>query len=126
MTLQGAGSGTWRQNMANQWGGLMMNVATGAAGVLMDVYKQIADAVAAQVGMAVSQIVGVVTNVVTAFTNMISSIILIAKAIQDMFENWTKWADWIWEVEIEAENCKDMLSAIAACYLNKFLGPYIE
>lgn len=126
MTLDGLGQGQWGSNMLNRWGGLMANAITGAAGVLMDMYKQIADAVAAQVGMAVSQIVGMITNIVNAFSNMISSIILLAKGIYEMFKNWSDWADWIWEVEIEAENCKDMLSAIGACYLNKFLGPYIE
>lgn len=126
MTLKGAGSGTWGQNLKQQWGGFAMNLVSGAAGVMMDVYKQISEAVAAQIGMAIGQIVGVVTNLVTAFSNMISSIILLVGSIQELIKNWTSFADWIWEVEIEAENCKDMLSAIAACYLNKLLGPYIE
>ena len=106
--------------------GFLENLASGAMGVITDIYQQIADAVAAQVGMAVSQIIGVVTSVVSALQNLVASILSLGAAIWETFKSWTDWSKMIFEIQIQRQNCKDMLSAIAACFLNKLLGPYIE
>lgn len=106
--------------------GVLQNLATGAAAIVTDIWKQISEAVAAQIGMAVSQIIGTITNLISALQNLVVSVMLLAQGIASMIKSWLDWSQWDWELEIEKENCKDMLSAIAACYLNKILGPYIE
>lgn len=107
-------------------GAVLRNMATGAMGIIAEIWQQIADAVAAQVGMVVGQIVGTIVNLVSALQNLVVSIATLATAIGNMFKDWFDWSKFNIQLEIEAENCKDMLSAIAACYLNKLLGPYIE
>ncbi len=106
--------------------GVLANIATGAAGIIADIWQQVADAVACQISMAVGQIIGMITNLVSAFQNLVASVLLLADGILSMAKSWLDWSNFQWELEIEAENCKDMFSAIAACYLNKMLGPYIE
>jgi phage-related protein len=106
--------------------GVLANIATGAAGIIADIWQQVADAVACQISMAVGQIIGMITNLVSAFQNLVASVLLLADGILSMAKSWLDWSNFQWELEIEAQNCKDMFSAIAACYLNKMLGPYIE
>lgn len=106
--------------------GILENLATGAGAIITDMYQQISQAVAAQISMAAQQIIGCITNLVTALQNLVTSVLILAQSIVAMVKSWLDWSNFQWELEIEAENCKDMLSAIAACYLNKLLGPYIE
>lgn len=106
--------------------GILENLATGAGAIIADMYQQISQAVAAQISMAAQQIIGCITNLVTALQNLVTSVLILAQSIISMVKSWLDWSNFQWELEIEAENCKDMLSAIAACYLNKLLGPYIE
>ena len=106
--------------------GFLSNLATGAMGIITDIYQQIAEAVACQVSMAVQQIVGAITSLVSALQNLVASVLLLADGILAMAKSWLDWSKFQWELEIDKENCKDMLSAIAACYLNKLIGPYIE
>lgn len=98
----------------------------GAAGVIADIADQIIDAVAHQVAMAARQIVGTVLNIVDAFQNLISSVMLLADITKDMIKSWTDWSNIRIDLDIDEENCKDIYAAIAGCMLNKLLGPYIE
>lgn len=106
--------------------GILANIATGSAAIITDIWNQIADAIAAQVSMAVGQIIGMVTNLVSALQNLVASVLLLSEGILSVIKSWSDWANFAFQLEIEKENCKDMFSAIAACYLNKILGPYIE
>jgi hypothetical protein len=57
---------------------------------------------------------------------LVTSVLILAEGILGVFNSWLDWSDLQIELEIERQNCKDVLSSIAACYLNKLLGPYIE
>jgi hypothetical protein len=87
--------------------------------------------------MAVQQVLNTVFNVVTAIHNLIKSGYLIWKSLENMWDAcadaWNglfddsassgkKWYD----MYLQKENCADMFAAIAGCFLNKFLGPYID
>lgn len=106
--------------------GFLANLATGAMAIITDIYQQVAEAVACQISMAVGQVIGAITNLVSALQNLVASVILLAEGILEMAKSWLDWSKLEWELQIDRENCKDMLSAIAACYLNKLIGPYIE
>lgn len=101
-------------------------LVTGVAGVIGAITDQIIDAIAVQISNAAQQVIGCVTSVIDALQNLVASVLILAEAIVDMAQSWTHWADLKIELEIEEENCKDMFSSIAACLLNKYLGPYIE
>ena len=101
-------------------------VATGVVGVIGTITDQIIQAVAAQVSIATSYVIGTITNVITAFQNLISSIMLISDAIKDLYNSWSDWSNIQIELELERDKCADMYAAIAGCLLNKFLGSHIE
>lgn len=106
--------------------GVLTNIATGAMAIVTDIYQQVMQAIAAQVSAAVGQIIGAITSIVSALQNLVTSVLILAEGILGVFNSWLDWSDFQIELEIERQNCKDVLSSIAACYLNKLLGPYIE
>ena len=44
----------------------------------------------------------------------------------DMLSSWFNWGEANWDFMLDKENCDDMYSAIIACLLNKFLGPFVK
>lgn len=104
----------------------LSSMVTGAVGVMSYVADQVMDAVTVQISNAVKQIVGTVFNLISALQNLVASVLLIFDAIVDFIKNLSDFADLTFELELEKEACVQFYSSIAACLLNKFLGPYIN
>jgi hypothetical protein len=76
------------------WAGIGANLVSGAAGVIADIYQQVAEAVACQISMAVSQIVGAITSLVSALQNLVTSILILADGILGLAKNWLDWSNF--------------------------------
>lgn len=55
-----------------------------------------------------------------------SSVLLLFDIICDTVKSWFDWSNTKIELELQQENCKDMFASIAACFLNKYLGNYLD
>lgn len=101
-------------------------LATGVIGAIGSVVDQIYDAVSYQITAAVSQIAGSILSLVGALQQLVSSVLLLFDVICDTVKSWLDWSNLKMELELQQENCKDMFAAIAACFLNKYLGKYLD
>lgn len=115
-------------NLASTKQGLefLSQMALGSVGIIGAITDQVITAVSVQISMAASQIVGTISNVITAFQNLVSSVMLLTEAIKDIYDSWTSWSKIKIQLELDEDECKNMYAAIAGCLLNKFLGSYIE
>ena len=112
------------------WSNLLGSLAMGVTGVIAAIADEIWNAIAAQLNMAVQQVIGTLFNIVTAIHNLVKSGFLVYQAIKNIFSGNFSFSDlWEglnWNTFLAKENCADMFAAIAGCFLNKFLGPYID
>ena len=111
------------------WSNFLGSLAMGVTGVIASIADEIWNAIAVQLNMAVQQIINTLFNIVTAIHNLIKSGLLIVQAIKNLFSGdgfSDLWKKLSWPDFIAKENCADMFAAIAGCFLNKFLGPYID
>lgn len=110
---------------ASTWTGLIESLSFGISAAMMDIAQNISSAISAQIRAAFQQIMGTLLNLVMSVMNLFSSIML-------LWESFKKLGDWA-DVSLKSlnfakdrQNCVDMMSSIAACYLNKFLGPILD
>lgn len=101
-------------------------LATGVMGAIGSVVDQIIDAISFQISNAVSQVVGAIVSLVGALQSLWESILLLTEIIIDTVKSWGEWGELSLELDLQKENCKDMFASIAGCYLNKFLGSYLD
>jgi hypothetical protein len=97
-------------------------MAMGVVGAVTAVVDQVVGAVVGQVTAAIDKVVGAVLGVINAIKNMINSILLIVDALIALWDSWTAWADWKWNLDIQGQACEDMFSSIAGCLMNQMLG----
>ena len=108
------------------YAGLIQSLVAGSISVIASIADTVIQAVAIQINGAIMQIVGAITSIISALHNLVTSVTMLCKALYDIWDNFSlKIFDDI-EWELAAENCKDMYAAIAGCFLNKFLGPYLD
>jgi hypothetical protein len=63
---------------------------------------------------------------ISALQNLVASVLLIFDAIVDFIKNLSDYADLTFDLQLEKEAYVQFYSSIAACLLNKLLGPYIN
>ena len=116
----------WTLMTTSQGLDFLSQIATGALGAISSVIDQIWDAVAVQIHAAINQVVGTFLNLVQAFQSLITSVLLLADAIVNFFSSLSQFADMTFKLKLEQKQCADFYASIAACLLNKYLGPYLD
>ena len=104
----------------------LYKLARGLDNAIQEVIDEFFDAVATQVSLAAQQVIGAITSFIDAIANLINSVLLIAEALKELWDSWTTWSDWHFDWEYNKDACVEMYSSIAACLLNKLLGPYLD
>lgn len=94
-------------------------------GVLADVLDTIIDAVEGQIEQAISNTVGAVFSLIEAVLTLIEQITNIFNTIYELVQSLSKLAELEWKRSLSDDECVSMMASIAACYLNKWLGPLI-
>lgn len=97
-------------------------LAMGVVGAVTAVVDQVVGAVVGQVTAAISAVVGSILGIIDAIKNMINSIMLIVDALIALWDSWTNWGDWKFQLDIQSQSCEDMFSSIAGCLMNQLLG----
>lgn len=98
----------------------------GVAGAMGSVIDQIWNAISYQIYGAVNQVVTTFLNVVNAFQSLITSVLLLGDAIKNFFIGLAEFAEMTFKLQLEQKECIDFYASIAACLLNKYLGPYLD
>lgn len=101
-------------------------LALGLDSAIESILDQIIDSIATQISNAAQQLIGAFVSLVDALANLVSSVLLIADSLVDLWNNWSDWSNWKFQWNLEKEACLDMYSSIAGCLLNKFLGSYLD
>lgn len=107
------------------WTGMLGALAYGVSDAALGMLQTIQEAISAQLRAAVQQVVGTLINFVTSIMNLIANICLLFKAIMDL----SSWFDLSLEnlkLALNREECVNMMSSIAACILNKYLGEFLD
>lgn len=116
----------WTLMTTSQGLDFLGQLAAGALGAVSSVVEQIWDAIAVQIHAAVSQVVGTFLNLVDAFQSLITSVLLLADSILNFFGSLSEFANLTFKLKLEQKECADFYASIAACLLNKYLGPYLD
>ena len=98
----------------------------GVVGAISSVVDQIWDAVACQITGLVNQAIGTFLNLIDAFQSLITSVLLLADSIKNFVIGLGELANIKWETSLKEEQCRNFYASIAACFLNKYLGPYLD
>lgn len=106
--------------------GFLGQMAMGATAIIAAITDQVIEAIALQINMAISQVIGTITNIIKVLHDLWNSVKMIWQSLQNLWDSWTADINFDLELELDEENCKYMFAAIAGCMLNKFLGPYID
>lgn len=106
--------------------GFLDQLFTGAMGAISSVVDEIYDAVAYQISRAVNQVFNSFISLVDALKSLIGSIMTLCGVIVETISSWFDWSNLKLKLDLQEENCKDMFATIAACFLNKFLGSYLD
>jgi hypothetical protein len=97
------------------------------AGSVLGVAGQIADRLAAlvrgQIVQALGQITGSISNLFNSITSYLNAAVGIADALTDIIKQIANIRKRNWKFFIEEEDCAYVFAAMAACLLNKILGP---
>ena len=104
----------------------LYKLASGIDNAIQSVIDEIFDAVATQVSLAAQQVIGAVTNLIDSLLNLVNSILLIAESLKELYDSWTDWNNDMIKWQYDKEACADLYASIAACLLNKLLGPYLD
>ncbi len=107
------------------WSGLLESMSFGLSAAALDIGENIMQAINSQIRAAFQQIFGTLLNLVMSILNLVSSIMLLWQAIMKLGE-WFDVSLSALKFANDRDNCVQMMSSIAACYLNKFLGPILD
>lgn len=110
---------------AEGWSGMISSILFNLSTATMQILQQVFDAIAVQLRAAFNQIISSLMNFITSILNLISTILLLIDAIIGLAD----WFNLSWNkfrLAFNRENCAELMSSIAACYLNKFLGPLFD
>jgi hypothetical protein len=95
-------------------------------GAMSSIVNQIWDAVATQIAAAAGMIIGTALNLIKSLQSLITSALLLLDSIVTFFTSLKDWAKLRFQLAMEESECANFMSAIAACLLNKYLGPYLD
>lgn len=112
-------------NMSD-WENFLGQMSMGVTSIIASIADQIINELSLQIGNAIQQIVNTITSIADALYNVWVSIELLIDSIGDLWDNWTTDIDFDIDFELNERNCKDMYAAIAGCFLNKFVGSYLD
>lgn len=113
-------------NEKGQTGNFLAAMEQSLVGAIASVVNQIWDAVAIQVSNAVGQIIGTFLNIVKSLQSLLTSVLLLFDSIKNFIVGLADFAKLRFELLLKQEQCASFLSSIAACLLNKYLGPYLD
>lgn len=107
-----------------------LNVATqifdSLASVAADVMETITDAIAGQIEAILYDTIGSVFTVLEAVLSLLQSITSIFNTIGKIVSQFTKIGELNLKDLYDQQACEGILASIAACYLNKLIGPKID
>lgn len=101
-------------------------LASGLTVMAARIADEFFDVIMCQINSAVSQIIGGVISIIKAVHDIWTSMVLLWKSLENLYESWTTWSNINFEWKLNEENCIDMYASIVACLLNKLLGEYIS
>lgn len=105
---------------------LIGQILGGLTQMAVGLAAEIFDAIQTQVQLAINQVVNTVFSLIQAIHSLWVSMVLLWNTTMDMLSSWFNWGEVNWDFMLDKENCDDMYSAIIACLLNKFLGPFVK
>lgn len=105
---------------------LLDQLTTGVVGAIASVVDEIYDAVSYQISAAINQITGAIASLVGSLQQLVNSIMTLFSVFCDTINSWADWSNLKIELGLREENCKDMFASIMACFLNKYLGSYLD
>lgn len=106
--------------------GVLDNLANNMLAAATDMATRLASQVKGQLTMALSQISGSITGLVNNALGFLGSIVEVAKAIENLFDDAIKLGEVDFEGFMSEEECQYMFATMAACMLNKFLGNKLQ
>jgi hypothetical protein len=106
--------------------GVLDNLANNMLAAATDMATRLASQVKGQITMALSQISGSITGLVNNALGFLGSIVEVAKAIENLFDDAIKLGEVDFEGFMSEEECQYMFATMAACMLNKFLGNKLQ
>lgn len=111
--------------MGSTWAGMLEHITFSLSTAVLDIAETITQAIAAQLRAAFNQILGSLLRLVTAIMSLIQTILLLWDAIKGL-ASWFDISTKKFINVLNREQCVDFYSSIAACMLNKFLGPLLD
>lgn len=105
------------------FGGGVNLLLGGVLGIAGDIANRLAGLIRGQITQALGQITGAVSNLVGSIFSFLNGIVGILDAITDLIKKIEDINASQFEFFIDEEECSYVFAAIAACLLNKLLGP---
>lgn len=101
-------------------------VFAGVAAELADVLDTIVSALEGQIELALQNTVGAVFAIIEAVLTLLDAIMKILDTIISLVSNFRKLGDLKVDQWWDDEECIATMASLAACYLNKILGPILD
>lgn len=105
---------------------LIADIFDSIATVAADVMETITDAIAGQIEAILQETIGSVFAIVEALLTLLQALVNIINTIGQIIDHFKSIGDISFKDFWDAERCEGLLASIAACYLNKLLGPLID
>ena len=105
---------------------VITSVFDSIASVAADVMETITDAIAGQIEAILYDTIGSVFTVLEAVLSLLQSIVSIFNTIGKIVSQFTKIGELNLKDLYDQQACEGILASIAACYLNKLIGPKID
>lgn len=110
----------------SQFSSFLGQLMDGVVGAMSSCVDQIWDAIACQITGVITQVVNSFLNIIDAFQSLITSVVLLMDSIKNFVLGLGELAHMKWETSLKQEQCRNFFASIAACFLNKYLGPYLD
>lgn len=91
-----------------------------------DMASRLASLMKGQINQAISQVTGSITGLINNALGFLGSILSFIQALNDFIDNLFSLGLGDWEDFMSDEECEYMFATMAACMLNKFLGPKLK
>lgn len=111
--------------MGSTWAGMLESILFNLSTAVLDIAETIMSAIAAQLRAAFNQILSTLFSLVTSIMSLIKTIFALWDAIKGL-ASWLDVSLGKFVNILNREQCVDLYSSIAACLLNKFLGPLLD
>lgn len=106
--------------------GILDNLANNMLAAATEIASRLASQVKGQLDQAIAQVTGSITGLINNALGFLGSIVEVAKAIENLFNDSIKLGELDFEGFMTEEECQYMFASIAACMLNKFIGSKLQ